>query len=103
LGCEAALNGGSLEVVGWHILWPEDIRCMEEPEEVARGAAKPKEQARRRRRREEELREYGELPAMGRNEEEMIVRSGENVRMVSWIWSALGTVGSDKELRMISH
>ncbi|KAJ6461615.1 hypothetical protein DFH09DRAFT_1114237, partial [Mycena vulgaris] len=59
------LNGGTPEAVGWRILRPEDIRCMEDAEEIARGAAKRREQAERRRRREEELRDYGELPPAG--------------------------------------
>ncbi|KAJ6499891.1 hypothetical protein DFH09DRAFT_945023 [Mycena vulgaris] len=93
------LNGGTPEAVGWRILRPEDIRCMEDAEEIARGAAKRREQAERRRRREEELRDYGELPplGLGEDEEERMARGGENVRVVSWIWSASGTAGTDEE------
>ncbi|KAJ7300519.1 hypothetical protein DFH08DRAFT_919257 [Mycena albidolilacea] len=49
------LADGDAEMVGWPPLWREDIRCMEDAEELARSAEKRKEQEVRRLRREDAL------------------------------------------------
>ncbi|KAJ7743983.1 hypothetical protein B0H14DRAFT_2637362 [Mycena olivaceomarginata] len=48
--------------------------------------------------REEEMREDGLLPQLGDDDDEMVMRGGENVREVSWIWTVAGTVGTDEGL-----
>jgi hypothetical protein len=93
------LADGDAEMVGWPPLRREDIRCMEDPEELARSATKRKEQEARRLCREDELRDQGELlPLTREEEEERASRGGESVRKVSWIWTAAGQVGSDADL-----
>ncbi|KAJ7797560.1 hypothetical protein B0H14DRAFT_3493624 [Mycena olivaceomarginata] len=93
------LADGDAEMVGWPPLRREDIRCMEDPEELARSAAKRKEQEARRLRREDALQDQGELlPLTREEEEERVSRGGESVRKVSWIWTAAGQVGSDADL-----
>ncbi|KAJ7740358.1 hypothetical protein B0H16DRAFT_1729058 [Mycena metata] len=76
-----------------------DIRCMEDAEELLRGAEKRQAQEARRREREDILRAQGELPPLTREEEgERAARGGENVREVSWIWTSAGSSGTDAEL-----
>ncbi|KAJ7705144.1 hypothetical protein B0H16DRAFT_1747395 [Mycena metata] len=49
--------------------------------------------------RKDVLRATGELPPLTAEEEgERAARGGENVREVSWIWTAAGTSGTDAEL-----
>ncbi|KAJ7337662.1 hypothetical protein DFH08DRAFT_705666, partial [Mycena albidolilacea] len=79
------LANGDAEMVGWPPLRREDIRCMEDVEELARTAEKRKEQEARRRQHEDTLRAQGEMP--------MLI-----VHKVSWIWTAAGHVGSDADL-----
>jgi hypothetical protein len=55
------LADGDVEMVGWPPLRREDIRCMEDLEELARSAAKRKEQEARRLHRKDELWDQGEL------------------------------------------
>ncbi|KAJ7753697.1 hypothetical protein B0H14DRAFT_3512709 [Mycena olivaceomarginata] len=56
------LTGGDAEAVGWRKLLKEDIRCMQDAEELARNA----------------LRHEGELPPLTTDEEEeRVVRGGE--------------------------
>ncbi|KAJ7431875.1 hypothetical protein B0H11DRAFT_2261289 [Mycena galericulata] len=94
------LADGDAGKVGWRVLRKEDIRCMEDAEEVLRGADKRRAQAERRLRREGELRAEGELPPLTAEEEgERMARGGENVRMVSWIWTDAGTSGTDAEVQ----
>ncbi|KAJ7768836.1 hypothetical protein B0H16DRAFT_1716037 [Mycena metata] len=93
------LANGDSNRVGWHVLRKEDIRCMEDAEELLRNADKRKAQERQRRDREDALRETGELPPLTVEEEgERAARGGENVREISWIWTAAGTSGTDAEL-----
>ncbi|KAJ7900467.1 hypothetical protein B0H13DRAFT_2336571 [Mycena leptocephala] len=94
------LVGGDANEVGWCLLRKEDIRCMEDAEELSRGAEKRNAQEARRRRREDELRAAGELPALTSAEvaERAERGGGENVWQVSWIWTAAGTAGTDAEL-----
>ncbi|KAJ7024986.1 hypothetical protein C8F04DRAFT_968337, partial [Mycena alexandri] len=93
------LSGGNARDVGWRMLRCEDIRCMEDAEELLRGAEKRKAQAERRARQENELRQDGLLPPLTAEEiGERAARGGENVREVSWIWTAEGTAGSEAEM-----
>ncbi|KAJ7449737.1 hypothetical protein B0H11DRAFT_2247094 [Mycena galericulata] len=94
------LVGGDPGKVGWRVLRKEDIRCMEDAEEVLRGAEKRRLQAERRLAREVELRAEGELPPLTEEEEgERMARGGENVRTVSWIWTGAGTAGTDADVQ----
>jgi hypothetical protein len=93
------LADGDADMVGWPPLLREDIRCMEDAEELAKSAEKRKEQEAQRLRREDALRDQGELPPLTREEqEEHASRGSESVRKVSWIWTAAGAVGSDADL-----
>ncbi|KAJ7210362.1 hypothetical protein GGX14DRAFT_565567 [Mycena pura] len=92
------LAGGDATKVGWRMLRKEDIRCMEDAEEVARNANKREKQLERRKRREDALRAEGELPPLMAEERAQRARGGENMRAVSWIWTAAGTTGTDGEL-----
>ncbi|KAJ7912863.1 hypothetical protein B0H13DRAFT_2232401 [Mycena leptocephala] len=95
------LADGNAEEVGWRMLREGDIRCMEDAEEIERGVEKRKAQMDRRRRREDELQANGELPPLTPEEladRARALRGGENVREVSWIWTAAGSAGTDAEL-----
>jgi hypothetical protein len=63
------LVGGDPAKVGRQILRKEDIRCMEDAEELVRDAEKRKAQAERRRQREDVLQRDGELPPLTAEEE----------------------------------
>ncbi|KAF8139157.1 hypothetical protein K438DRAFT_2118931 [Mycena galopus ATCC 62051] len=92
------LADGDAGKVGWHALKKEDIRCMEDAEDLARNEEKRKGQEERRKHRENELRRQGELPPLTREERERAAQSGESVREVSWIWMGAGTTRSDADL-----
>ncbi|KAJ7936005.1 hypothetical protein B0H13DRAFT_2304071 [Mycena leptocephala] len=93
------LVNGDPSKVGWRMLRKEDIRCMEDPEELLRNADKRKNQQERRERREDALRAEGLLaPLTAEESGERAARGGENVREVSWIWTAAGTGGTDADL-----
>ncbi|KAJ7718483.1 hypothetical protein DFH07DRAFT_973264 [Mycena maculata] len=88
-------------VVGWPKLKREDIRCMQDAEELSKRAERQKQGLERRLQREAVLREDGELPPLneeGGEDEDMFTRGGENVREVSWIWTLAGRSGTDAEL-----
>jgi hypothetical protein len=93
-----SLVGVDAEAVGWKKLLKEDIRCMQDAEELARSELKRRAQDERRRQREDTLRREGELPPLTAEEEERAVRGGESVRQVSWIWTGAGMMGSDADL-----
>ncbi|KAJ7833716.1 hypothetical protein B0H14DRAFT_3462535 [Mycena olivaceomarginata] len=77
------LAGGDAEAVGWRKLLKED-------NPGARRASPPAEDA---------LRHEGELlPLTTDEEEERVVRGGESVRQVSWIWTGAGMMGADADL-----
>jgi hypothetical protein len=86
---------GDTSKVGWPQLKKEDIRCMQDAEELSRKAEKRRraEERRTRREREEEL-----PPIAEDDEDEMMTQGGENMREVSWIWTMAGTAGTDEEL-----
>jgi hypothetical protein len=95
------IAGGDAEKVGWPRLCKEDIRCMQDAEELLRNAEKWRKANARRRRKEGELRALGELPPIEEEDEEddeMVTRGGESVREISWIWTMAGTAGTDEEL-----
>ncbi|KAJ7801206.1 hypothetical protein B0H14DRAFT_3489894 [Mycena olivaceomarginata] len=94
-----SLVGGDAEAVGWKKLLKEDIRCMQDAEELARSELKRRAQDERRRQREDALRREGELPPLTVEEEqERVVRGGESVRQVSWIWTGAGMMGANADL-----
>ncbi|KAJ7840610.1 hypothetical protein B0H14DRAFT_3458005 [Mycena olivaceomarginata] len=89
------LEGGDRAKVGWELLGKEDIRCMEDAEDLALRAKR----AERAEHREEELRRQGLMPQLTPEERERRRRpGGENVHQVSWIWTGAGTTGTDAEL-----
>ncbi|KAJ7084767.1 hypothetical protein B0H15DRAFT_951268 [Mycena belliarum] len=105
------LNGGDPEKVGWLKLRRQDIRMMEDKEELTKRMERKKKQEAKRRERERRLIEEGEILAppedsrdvsSGGEEdgssEEREARGGENRREVSWIWAAAGTSGTDTDL-----
>jgi hypothetical protein len=82
------LTDGDVGALGWERLRKEDIRCMEDAEELARSAEQRQTREDQRIQREDELRRQGELPLLTTAEqEERAKRSGENMRKVSWIWT----------------
>ncbi|KAJ7790491.1 hypothetical protein B0H13DRAFT_1676173, partial [Mycena leptocephala] len=93
------LANGDPSKVGWRMLRKEDIRCMEDPEELLQNADKQKKQQERCEQREDGLRAEGLLaPLTAEESGERAARGGENVREVSWIWTAAGTGGTDADL-----
>jgi hypothetical protein len=93
------LVGGDRAKVGRQILRKEDVRCMEDAEQLVRDAEKRKAQAERRRQREDVLRRDGELPPLTAEEEvERAARGGESVRVMSWIWTGAGLAGDDADI-----
>ncbi|KAJ7894472.1 hypothetical protein B0H14DRAFT_3426880 [Mycena olivaceomarginata] len=89
---------GDVKRVGWQQLRKEDIRCMADAEEEIRGAERRRAQAERRNRREDELRLEGQLPPLTADEMERRARGGENVRVMSWIWTSAGGKGSEEDV-----
>jgi hypothetical protein len=92
------IAGGNKDKVGWPQLKKEDIRCMQDAEELSRNAEKRRRAAARREQWEDEMRADGLLPLMDEDDDEMVTRGGENVRQVSWIWTMAGTAGTEEEL-----
>lgn len=94
------IHKGDRSKVGWPQLKKEDIRCMQDTEELLRKAEKRRKANERQLRREEELREDGLLPPLpdDDDDDEMVTRGGENMREISWIWTMAGTAGTDEEL-----
>ncbi|KAJ7017588.1 hypothetical protein C8F04DRAFT_1279172 [Mycena alexandri] len=90
--------GGDASKVGWPRLKKEDIRCMQDAEEMSRNTEKRRRANEQRTRREEEYREDGLLPALDDDDDVMVTRGGENMREISWIWTLAGTAGTDEEL-----
>jgi hypothetical protein len=89
--------------VGWEVLKKDNIRCMEDTEDIKKKAERHKWQEERWRWRNKELREQGILPAemdewMDRDEDEE-ERVSEKNRQISWIWKGTGTTGMDASLQ----
>ncbi|KAJ7795048.1 hypothetical protein B0H14DRAFT_2621379 [Mycena olivaceomarginata] len=84
------LVGGDPAKVGRQILWKEDIRCIEDVEELVRDAEK--ENGKRKR-------SVG-ISAKTHCEEEVehVARGGESVRVMSWIWTGAGLTGNDADI-----
>ncbi|KAK7002031.1 hypothetical protein R3P38DRAFT_3609029 [Favolaschia claudopus] len=95
------LNGGAKS--GWRKLRREDVRTMEDPEELTKREALRKKQTERRKEKLRRLREEGEFLASDSDDE-----SGQSAGetddgeaedpMVSWIWTGAGSTGTDAEL-----
>jgi hypothetical protein len=86
---------GDKSKVGWPQLKKEDVRCMQDAEELSRKAEKRRRAEERRMQREREE----ELPAIAEDDDdEMVTRGGENMREISWIWTMAGTAGTNEEL-----
>ncbi|KAJ7147747.1 hypothetical protein C8R46DRAFT_917759 [Mycena filopes] len=95
------IANGDRSKVGWPQLKKEDIRCMQDAEQLSRNAEKRRKAEEWRRRKEDELREDGLLAPLADDDDdddELITRGGENVREISWIWTVAGTAGTDEEL-----
>ncbi|KAK6972220.1 CxC2 domain-containing protein [Favolaschia claudopus] len=109
------LNGGAKQ--GWRRLRREDVRTMEDPEELTKREAIRKKQAERRKEKKRRLREEGEYivdsdddgEGMGETQgaevqgghegdDPMVGTHAENRREVSWIWTGAGSTGTDAEL-----
>ncbi|KAJ7164569.1 hypothetical protein C8R43DRAFT_1122450 [Mycena crocata] len=75
------LGGGDPAAVGWQILRPEDIRCMQDAEELKRNYEKRQAEARRRTRRIADLVDSGKMAPLTAEER---ARDGEseNVREI---------------------
>ncbi|KAJ7790263.1 hypothetical protein B0H14DRAFT_2626209 [Mycena olivaceomarginata] len=94
-----SLVGGDAEAVGWKKLLKEDIRCMQDAEELAKSEQKRRAQEERCHQWEDALRREGELPPLTVEEEqECVVRGSESVCHVSWIRTGAGMMGSDVDL-----
>jgi hypothetical protein len=105
------MNAGQEEqLVGWKKLKKEDIRCMEDAEDLAAKEAKRRKAKAKQKRKYAELIAHAvEVPAWlnaGEEEEEdgdgegdnVEGRVGESRRGVSWIWMGAGMTGTDTEL-----
>ncbi|KAJ7856129.1 hypothetical protein B0H14DRAFT_3644088 [Mycena olivaceomarginata] len=93
------IAGGDKDKVGCPQLKKEDIRCMQDAEELSRNAEKRRRAMARREVRETEMRADGLLPQLDDDDDdEMVMRGGENVQQVSWIWTMAGTAGTEEEL-----
>jgi hypothetical protein len=84
-------------LVAWRKLRKEDIRCMEDEQDLA-----AKEERQRKRKYDELVAHAVEIPAWLNNdadeeEEEEETWVGESRKDVSWIWKAAGSTGMDKD------
>ncbi|KAK6996617.1 CxC2 domain-containing protein [Favolaschia claudopus] len=92
------LLDGDVSKVGCRQLRKEDIRCMQDAEQVSRSADKRRRATERRLERESEMREDGLLPPLDEEDEDMTTRGGENMREISWIWTMAETAGTEEEM-----
>ncbi|KAF7358779.1 CxC2 domain-containing protein [Mycena sanguinolenta] len=99
---------------GWRQLRREDVRTMEDAEELSKRQAQRKKRDARRREKLKRLRQEGQQveddgdgegtdgEGMGADNDdddgERVVNAAENKRQVSWIWTTAGSTGSDAEL-----
>ncbi|KAJ7805126.1 hypothetical protein B0H14DRAFT_2383089, partial [Mycena olivaceomarginata] len=91
--------------VGWQKLRKEDVRCMEDANDLAVKEAKQKKARERRKRKLDELVAHAvDAPGWLKNAEDEDLdgdeegRVGESRRQVSWIWMGAGMTGTDAEL-----
>ncbi|KAJ6503458.1 hypothetical protein C8R47DRAFT_1250447 [Mycena vitilis] len=100
------LNGGDERLVGWRTLKREDIRCMEDQEDLRKKAKAREAQAAKRKTIIANRIEEGMLPAEMDDDMECddlepipgVERGPENQRQVSWIWTLAGADGTDAGL-----
>ncbi|KAJ7758846.1 hypothetical protein DFH07DRAFT_867964 [Mycena maculata] len=91
---------GDAEKVGWQLLRKEDIRCMEDDEDVEKKVARSLARAERMQKKRAELIAHGLLPSERDDDWEDMdgdesIRVPENRRQVSWIWTVAGEGGAD--------
>jgi hypothetical protein len=83
------LAGGNDAAVGWEVLKEEDVRCMEDSEELEKRANREHERQLRRDRRERDEAAEGDAGA-----DEYVPPApktpGEGRRTISWLWLAAG-------------
>jgi hypothetical protein len=98
------VNAGRDEsLVAWRKLRKEDIRCMEDEQDLAAKEARRRKAIGRQKRKYDELVAHAvEIPAWLNNdsdddEEIGETRVGESQRDVSWIWKAAGSTGTDAD------
>ncbi|KAF8177103.1 hypothetical protein K438DRAFT_1939164 [Mycena galopus ATCC 62051] len=99
--------------VGWRRLRKEDIRCIEDAEDLALKVRKRKGAIERRQRKLQELLDHGvDLPAWAEegnkeddeeDEDDGRRQVGESRREVSWIWTAAGSTRTDADLNDALH
>ncbi|KAJ6472931.1 hypothetical protein C8R47DRAFT_987653, partial [Mycena vitilis] len=92
--------------LGFHVLKKEDIRCMEDTEDLARKQKRALAAKGKRTRWAADLLASGLLPSerddnmdVDEDEEDDVERVPENRRKISWIWTVAGTSGTDAELQ----
>ncbi|KAJ7059939.1 hypothetical protein C8F01DRAFT_1254038 [Mycena amicta] len=95
--------------VGWRKLEKADICCMQEAETFSRKEAQRQRKERRQLEREARLRAEGELGPVPMDEDNMEgedvedaaerFTEGQNRTVISWIWTATGSEGTDAEIR----
>ncbi|KAK7013923.1 CxC2 domain-containing protein [Favolaschia claudopus] len=101
---------GDVAKVGWRKLRKEDIRCMEDAEDVKKKEEKRKRAKERRAKKAAELLSHAiEIPAWAQEESDddgaeaddedgEAGQGRENRRELSWIWMAASSAGTDAEL-----
>ncbi|KAJ7615070.1 hypothetical protein DFH06DRAFT_1146131 [Mycena polygramma] len=96
--------GGDESKVGWKKLRKEDIRCMEDAEDLKKKEAKRQRAREKMKRKYQELLSHGEEPELmeeDNNEEDdgggdaSREQGRESRREVSWIWTAARSSGTD--------
>ncbi|KAK7019979.1 CxC2 domain-containing protein [Favolaschia claudopus] len=102
--------GGDVSKVGWRKLRKEDIRCMEDPEDMKKKEERRKRAKARRAKKAAELLSHAvDIPSWaeeasddesdGADDGDGEARQGgENRRELSWIWMAASCAGTDAEL-----
>jgi hypothetical protein len=82
-----SLVSGDAEAVGWKKLLKEDIRCMQDVEELAKSEQKRRAQEEHRHQWEDALRREGELPLLTAEEEQDPTWTWKRVRLFpSFFW-----------------
>ncbi|KAJ7635987.1 hypothetical protein DFH06DRAFT_1002998, partial [Mycena polygramma] len=97
-------DDGDPNKVGWQVLKRDDIRCMEDTEDLARKQKRAEAAKAKRGRWTSQLLASGILPSeqdddMEVDDDDGAQRVPENRRKVSWIWTVAGTSGTDAEVQ----
>jgi hypothetical protein len=105
------LHDGDTKKFTHRMLRKEDIRLMEDSEELTRKEAARRKQDARRRKKLAQLRREGEIPVGddggdGPDDQmeddfddgEVVINTSEKNRVVLWIWMGAGSEGTDAEL-----